>query len=106
MDLVVCPFATGTGIKIKILEAMAHGKVVITNELGAMGIDAEPHRQIIVENDEHRMADVIYQFANNRASLRPIEIAAREFVGDRYSSRAILASIRQALEASFEARLS
>lgn len=40
-DLIINPERGGTGIKIKTLEAMAHGSAIITTRGGAVGLDSE-----------------------------------------------------------------
>ena len=53
------PISYGTGIKTKIVEAMAMGMPVITNDVGAEGIAAENGKQYIVENDYKKIAEAV-----------------------------------------------
>lgn len=52
-DLIIVPLSAGGGTRIKILEAMACGKVVISTPIGAEGLGLEAGKEIIiVELDE------------------------------------------------------
>lgn len=50
------PIAYGTGVKTKIVEAMAMGMPVITNSVGIEGIHAEVGKDIIVKDDYESLA--------------------------------------------------
>ena len=45
------PIAYGTGVKTKIVEAMAMGMAVVTNSVGIEGIHAKPGEDILVSDD-------------------------------------------------------
>lgn len=46
----VAPLRFGSGIKGKVLEAMAHGLPVVTSSIGAEGLAAVPERDVLVED--------------------------------------------------------
>jgi glycosyltransferase involved in cell wall biosynthesis len=49
--VMVAPLLTGSGIRIKILEAMALGRPVVTTSIGIEGIPAENKREVMVADD-------------------------------------------------------
>ena len=49
----------GSGIKTKILEAMAMQLPVITNDVGAEGLDVENKKHLIIENNSRKIADLV-----------------------------------------------
>lgn len=51
------PIAYGTGVKTKIVEAMAMGMPVVTNSVGIEGIHAKPGEEILVSDDYSEIAD-------------------------------------------------
>jgi glycosyltransferase involved in cell wall biosynthesis len=81
----VCGVRYGSGIKNKILEAMALALPVVSYRAAADGIGAADGREIVlVEEPEQFAAAVVELFAErNRAQL--LGRAAREFVVERYS---------------------
>ena len=44
------PLRLGGGTRLKIVEAMAMGKAMVSTTLGAEGIDAVPGRDILIED--------------------------------------------------------
>ena len=59
MNLFVAPITYGTGIKTKIVEAMAIGVPVITNDVGAESLDVISGRELIIENSYEAIAEKI-----------------------------------------------
>ena len=53
------PMAYGSGIKTKIVEAMAMQMPVVTNSVGAEGIWAEPERDYIIRDNPEEIADAV-----------------------------------------------
>lgn len=70
----VAPLAYGTGIKTKILESMAMGVAVVTNNIGAEGLEVEDGKEIVIENNNEMMAKRIIELITNN-KLR-LEIAS------------------------------
>ena len=56
---VVVPLRLGGGTRLKIVEAMAMGKAIVSTTLGAEGIKAVPGRDILVEDDPAAFADAV-----------------------------------------------
>lgn len=52
----LAPFPRGSGVKVKCVEAMLRGCLVVTNAAGARGIAIESGRTGVVMEDGHRMA--------------------------------------------------
>jgi glycosyltransferase involved in cell wall biosynthesis len=52
-----CPMLTGTGIKNKLLEAMANGLPCVATPLALQGIAANPGEEVIVGSTEEELAD-------------------------------------------------
>lgn len=66
-DIVINPERGGTGIKIKTLEALAHGMPVLTTEGGSVGIDSQnPYHQA---EDFEALASMTKAFINNPESI-------------------------------------
>ncbi len=56
---VVVPLRLGGGTRLKIVEAMAMGKAVVSTTLGAEGIEAVPGRDILIEDQPAAFADAV-----------------------------------------------
>ena len=82
---VVVPLRLGGGTRLKIVEAMAMGKAIVSTTLGAEGIDAVPGRDILVEDEPAAFADAVLRLlAEPRVAAR-IGRSARQLAVDRYS---------------------
>ena len=56
-DVVVCPLRIGGGVKVKVLEALSHGKAIVSTSIGAQGLDLSTHRAVVVADEARGFAD-------------------------------------------------
>ena len=56
---VVVPLRLGGGTRLKIVEAMAMGKAIVSTTLGAEGIEAVPGRDLLIEDQPAAFADAV-----------------------------------------------
>jgi glycosyltransferase involved in cell wall biosynthesis len=82
---VVVPLQVGGGTRLKILEALAMGKVVVTTSIGTEGIKAIPGEEILVADHPGEFAKQIVRALNNPALRSQVGIAGRRLVEKRYS---------------------
>lgn len=81
----VCPLQFGSGIKTKVLEAMASGIPVVTTTIGAENIGAEDGRHWFVENQPNRMAERIESLLNNEVLNHKIGISGQAFIKENWT---------------------
>ncbi|WP_367276865.1 glycosyltransferase family 4 protein [Bradyrhizobium sp.] len=102
--VVVVPLRLGGGTRLKIVEAMAMGKAVVSTSLGAEGIEAVPGRDILIEDQPAAFADSINLLLGDPALAARIGGAARQVAVDRYAwstaARALEGFYRDILERS------
>jgi glycosyltransferase involved in cell wall biosynthesis len=60
----VVPLFFGTGVKIKVIEALARGLPIVSTGIGIDGLGLEPDRDCIVEDDPSRFADAMIRLLN------------------------------------------
>jgi glycosyltransferase involved in cell wall biosynthesis len=63
----ICPMLSGTGIKIKVVEAMAYGLPVVCNSRGVDGLPNKTDNGCIVTDDDEAFSDGITTLLNNTA---------------------------------------
>jgi len=80
---------SGSGIAIKVLEAMAMGKAVVTNVLGAEGISAISGRHLLIASTKAEFADSVTAVMLDQAIALRLGEAARNLVLSKYSSAAL-----------------
>jgi glycosyltransferase involved in cell wall biosynthesis len=85
----LAPLFSGSGMRIKVLEAMAQGKAVIATTLGAGGIDVTPGENILIADDADAFAGHVIRCMEDDALAQRIGAAARRLATTRYDSNAI-----------------
>ena len=73
------PISYGTGIKTKIVEAMAMGMPIITNSVGVEGINADIGKDILVYDDYEEMANAIKMLFTDNFFRERLGFAAQNF---------------------------
>jgi glycosyltransferase involved in cell wall biosynthesis len=84
--LMVVPLLSGGGMRAKILEGMAVGKVVLSTRVGMEGIDAQHGRECLLADTPEEFAEAIGWCMNNRERLAAIGQNAFEFCGTHYDN--------------------
>ena len=82
----IAPLRVGGGTRIKILDAMAAGKAVVSTAIGYEGIEAVPNTHLLVADAPTAFAAACVRLMADRTSRQEIGAAARAFVAQRYDS--------------------
>lgn len=86
----VSPLRFGSGVKIKVLEALARGVPVLTTDVGAEGIAAGPDAGVLVESDLARYPQVMRELTDP-ARNAALSAAARRHHASTYARDAAYA---------------
>jgi len=76
--VVLAPLTASAGTNIKVLEAMAMGKVVVSTSAGVNGLDVTPDHDVLLANDGAQFADRISGIIQDVERRRSIERNARQ----------------------------
>jgi glycosyltransferase involved in cell wall biosynthesis len=82
---VVVPLRFGGGTRLKIVEAMAMGKAIVSTTLGAEGIESVPGRDLLIEDQPAAFADAVNRLLAAPREAARIGQAARQLAEARYS---------------------
>jgi polysaccharide biosynthesis protein PslH len=74
--VVVVPLRMGGGTRIKIYEAMAMGKVVVSTRVGAEGLDVHHAEDIFLADEPKQFADYVITLLRDETTRRQYESAA------------------------------
>lgn len=74
--LVVVPLRIGGGTRLKIFEAMARGKAVISTTIGAEGLDVQDGRDLVLADSPTAFADAVRRLLRDGALRHKYEQAA------------------------------
>lgn len=87
--VMIVPLLTGSGIRIKILEAMAMGKTVISTRIGAGGLQAEHGDHLFLADTPAEYIRVIEDLQTRQDQLRKIGSQARQFIMENFDILAL-----------------
>jgi glycosyltransferase involved in cell wall biosynthesis len=82
--IVVAPLLASAGTNIKIMEAMAMGKAIVSTPGGINGLDLQAGKDVIVADTGARMAEAIRELLDDPAKREAIERQARMTVERRF----------------------
>jgi len=97
-SIMVVPLLSGGGMRAKILEGMAHGKVVLSTSLGLEGIDAQHKKDVLIADTPNAIIENITFALKDKHRLRQIGGNAREFVADNFDNISIAKKLERAYE--------
>ena len=85
----VVPLRIGGGTRLKILDAWAAGKAVVSTTVGCEGLDTEEGTNILIRDEPHAFAEAIVRVLGDRGLRRGLGAAARRTVETTYGWTAI-----------------
>jgi polysaccharide biosynthesis protein PslH len=83
-SVVVVPLLSGGGTRLKILEAFASGRPVVSTSIGAAGLDVEDDKHLMISDRPVDMAQSVVSLLRNRAEGQKLCNNAYDLVQDRY----------------------
>ena len=81
----VVPLRVGGGTRLKVLDAMASGKAIVSTSIGCEGIDVKPGEHLVTADTPETFARETLALLDDRARRRTLGGAARELVERRYA---------------------
>jgi GT2 family glycosyltransferase/glycosyltransferase involved in cell wall biosynthesis len=97
-SVVIAPLVASAGTNIKIMEAMAMGKAIVSTSAGIHGLDLEAGRDLLVADSAAEMAAAIRRLSGDPAERAALERQARATAERRYGWDAIAARQRELYE--------
>jgi len=80
----VVPLRIGGGTRLKILEALAMEKAVVSTTIGYEGLHITPNEDILVADDENQFAELVVKLAKDEGLRRQLGKKGRETVEAKY----------------------
>jgi polysaccharide biosynthesis protein PslH len=100
----VVPLRIGSGTRLKILEAGAMAKPIVSTTLGAEGLEFRRGREILIADRPEEFAAQVAELLQYPGRARRMGEAARALVEERYSFSVLRSAIRQTLSQIPESR--
>lgn len=84
-DVYIVPLRIGGGTRLKIFEALAMGKPVVSTTIGAEGLPLVEGKHILRADDPARFASAVISLLDDRARCKRLGAAGRQLVEDNFS---------------------
>lgn len=78
--LLIVPLLSGSGVRIKIIEAMMLGKAVITTSIGLEGIEAINHHSVMIANTPEEFLACLEEYFSHPEKFTYVGRNAAEFI--------------------------
>lgn len=98
--VVCCPIRVAGGTRLKILEAAAYGKPIVSTTIGAEGIEFRDGREIFLRDDPASFATACATLMGDTVLAAQIGAAARGEVAERYERGIVIDHITKSVTAS------
>lgn len=102
--VVVVPILAGSGTRIKIIEAAAHGKPVVSTSIGAEGLEMRDESELLIRDDAGSFAAACIRLLENDDLCRSLGRAARTVAVANYDRRNVIRLIQDRLRNAFSKR--
>ena len=99
----VAPLLFGSGMKVKVLDAMARGMPTVTTSVGAEGIDIENGRHLLVADEPDQMTDAILSLLDDAELWQRLQENSRALISERYTWRQLFTNMHRDIDAALRA---
>jgi len=75
----IMPFRVGSGTRLKLIEAMAAGKAIVSTQVGVEGFDVQHNKQILIADEPAAFARAVLSLLGNDAERQRLGKAAQQY---------------------------
>jgi sugar transferase (PEP-CTERM/EpsH1 system associated) len=93
------PLRIGGGTRLKIMEAMALGKAIVSTSLGCEGYPVTSGRELVIADTPQDFARCMVELLGDAQRRAELGLTGRRFVEERYDWRAIVPRLERVYEA-------
>ena len=97
--VVCCPIYHGGGTRVKIIEAAAHGKAIVSTRIGSEGLTFEDGREILLHDSPAEIAQACLRLLEDRTSAASLGRAALSKARATYERSAVIKQLADAFRA-------
>jgi len=94
----VAPLLFGSGMKVKVLDAMARGLPIVTTEVGAEGIAIENGKHMMVAENAAAMVEAVSRLLSEPALWQLLQEESRTLISQRYTWSSMFATMHEQLD--------
>ncbi|MBN2487082.1 MAG: glycosyltransferase family 4 protein [Bacteroidales bacterium] len=99
-DIMIVPLLSGGGMRVKIVEAMSLGKVIVTTTIGAEGLDLIPNYHAIITDSPADFATGVQVLMENTDFFIKLGENAIRFIRNNYTNRVLAGELANFYQAN------
>jgi glycosyltransferase involved in cell wall biosynthesis len=92
----VVPILSGSGTRLKILEAMSAGKAIVSTTIGCEGIEGLNNRDYLIADTPEEFSEKVVEVINNQSLQRYLGVNARKLAEQKYDWKVICEKMENA----------
>jgi glycosyltransferase involved in cell wall biosynthesis len=96
-SVVVCPLWAGSGLKIKMVEALSYGKAVVASPIAAQGLRDGIGKAFLTAQTPASFAPAVLRLLENETERLALGAAAVAYATDRFGPEAVYRELEQTL---------
>jgi len=100
--IMIVPLFSGSGMRVKIIEGMALGKVIVSTAIGAEGIDIKHRENIIIADSADEFEKEVGNILENKSFFTKIGENAKRFVVENLNNNKITAGLAEFYKANLK----
>jgi len=85
----IAPLRFGSGVKVKVLEALAYGMATVTTSIGAEGIDARHGRECLIADGDEAFAAAVVDLLRKPELRAELGRAGRKMMVEKHSAEVV-----------------
>lgn len=97
-EIMLVPLFSGSGMRVKILEGMALGRVVISTQLGLEGIPAKNNKEVLIGDTKEAFLDMIQKCYAQPELMLNMSALGTKFIREHYDNVEIAREVYLAYE--------
>jgi len=100
--IMIVPLFSGSGMRVKVIEGMALGKVIVSTAIGAEGIDIKHRENIIIADSADEFEKEVGNILENKSFFTKIGENAKRFVVENLNNNKITAGLAEFYKANLK----
>ncbi len=87
--IMVVPLFSGSGMRVKIIEAMSFGKAIVSTSIGAEGLSVQHGKNILIADDKNSFIEAIRKLITNKELCAELGKESRFFIQENFDHIAL-----------------
>ncbi|GEM_PF-1225208 len=97
-EIIICPIIKGTGMKIKVAEALSHSKAIIGTDIAFEGYELNDGENMMLANSKDEFVNAVNILLNNKPLYHQLCYQARKVHEDKYDLTSYSNVLREFIE--------